>query len=566
MKNSSELFLVFFILALSFTCFLLYTALRLYQSKRFVQEWKYTRLIYIFQIVQLLLRSVSFWIICVLSSELDAGENTVFATFSLPDCLIVASYIMIFWVMLNCTRHTRIDSNYSSTGRANLIRAGRITLIILVLWLILEMLAYALMYLGVISSNSISIQQGIVSFLVSFIVAAGLITVQIKYSGLPFKSIQASKYMKTVIFITCVWTLGRIAHGVIYLIMTGSLAGGKLSNFSELVGDSKTIILIIVDLLVTELMCYYFVLDYSFFRIFVADFVDEASSADLLKKDGISMQYEFESSNDVFEVIDPKDLVIAEQKGKLGNIYFNTIDRKSIVRRIMLPRINKYVMENLHKDIEDIKKLNIENLASYNECKIFTKEVELIMEFYPLGSLFKVLHIDKKTLSLSKKIEILYKVAETLQKIHSCQRTHGHLTSSNILFSHDYEPYITDLGLEHLKKYCSLVISYSNKSAWTSPELLKDPSNVVTKAQKPDDVYSFGIIMWETLYNTEPFPGYSLPKLREMIVEQEYRPAVQSIPLKRAEELIKLCWNKFPEHRPDFKLIEKELALILNNL
>lgn len=516
--------------------------------------------------MQLLLRSVSFWIICIMAEDLDAGEKSVFTTFSLPDCLIVASYMMIFWVMLNCTRHTRIDSEYSSSAKSNLIRAGRLTLIILVLWLILELLAYALMFLGLISSNSISIQQGIVSFLVSLIVAAGLITVQIKYSGLPFKSLQSGKYMKTVIFITCIWTLGRIAHGVIYLIMTGSLSSGKLSNFNNLVSDSKTIILIIVDLLVTELMCYYFVLDYSFFRIFIANFVDESSSSDLIKKEGISMQYELESSNEVFEVVDGKDLLISGQKGKLGAMFFTGTERKSVVRRIMLPRINKYVMENLQRDIEDIMKLRIEGLAVYCECKFFSKEVEIVMDYYSCGSLFKVLHVEKKMFSLGKKVEILLRIAETFQKIHACGRIHGHLTSANILLGQDYEPFVADLGLEHFKKYCGLVNSYTNKSAWSSPELLKDPSNVVTKAQKPDDVYSFGIIMWEIFYNSEPFPGYTLTKLRQMIVEQEYKPAVEGLNIKRAEELIKLCWNKIPSHRPDFDLIEKELAMILNNL
>jgi hypothetical protein len=495
----------------------------------------------------------------------QGSENVTFTTFSLPDCLIVASYIVIFWVMLNCTRYTRIDSDCSACGGTNLRRAGMITLILLVIWLGVEVLLYSLMFLGVVSNNFISIQQGIISFLASLAVAAGLVTVQVKYSGLPFKTVQAGKYMKTVIFITCVWTLGRITHGVIYLIMTGSLTGGKLSSFGDVVADTKTIVLIIVDLLVTELVCYYFVLDYSFFRIFVDNFVDEPGHT-FLVKDGISMQVELESSNDVFEVVDGKNLLISDGKGKLGAVYFLGHEQEKVVRKISLSRINKYVLENLKNDIDELKKLSVPQIALYSDCNIYNTEIELIMEYFPIGSLFKVIHKESYSLPVSKKLLILLKISSAMKFLHSSNKCHGHLSSHNILLKFDFEPYIADLGLEHFKKYCGLINSYSNKSAWSSPEILKDPSNVVTKAQTSDDVFSFGMIIWEVIYSAEPFPGYSLNKLRETIVKEELRPRIEKLGINGMEELIKSCWNKIPEHRPDFKLIEKELNMMLNNL
>ena len=89
---------------------------------------------------------------------------------------------------------------------------------------------------------------------------------------------------------------------------------------------------------------------------------------------------------------------------------------------------------------------------------------------------------------------------------------------------------------------------------------------MVTKPQFFDDVFSFGMIMWEAMYDSEPFPGYSLSKLRETIVQEELRPRVEKLGINGIEELIKSCWNKVPEHRPEFKLIEKELSIILSNL
>ena len=188
------------------------------------------------------------------------------------------------------------------------------------------------------------------------------------------------------------------------------------------------------------------------------------------------------------------------------------------------------------------------------------------MEYFPLGSLFSVLHKSPKPLKISKKVEILHKVSPIMKSLHSQSKSHGHLTSHNILLKYDYEPFISDLGLEHFKKYCGLVNSYCNKSAWSSPEILKDPGSVVTKSQFFDDIFSYGMIISEVMYDSEPFPGYSLSKLRETIVQEELRPRVERLGINGMEELIKSCWNKAPEHRPEFKLIEKELSIILSNL
>ena len=567
MKNSAELFLTFFVLALMYSCFLVYTVLRLYQSRKFIREWKYARLIYSFQVVQLVLRSSSFWLVCVYGNTISSSEDLSFSILTMPDSLIIASFIVLFWIMITCTMYTRIESEFNEDERGKLQRAGKITLAVLVVWLTFELMLYGLLFLGVIPKDIIVLILSIWSLLTSGIVIAGVIIVQVKYSGLPFKTVQSGKYLKTVLFVTFVWTIARITHGVLYLIREDSFRSSKSSGIDEMFDSTETIILIIVDLLLTEVLCYYFILDYSFFRIFLSDVINDSHISAGFMTQGISMHEEFEAMSDFHEISMESREILSQQKGKLGILSIADTDKsKVVIRTISLQRVNKYVLENLQVDIEEINKLQIHHLVSILNCNIQKTEVDLFMPYFDLGSLYFLIHVTKYRFSTIKKLEIAQKIAKIFSRIHAAKRSHGHLTSHNILMGKGYEPYVSDLGLEHLKKFCGLVIGYTNKSAWSSPELLKDPSLVVTKSNPADDIYSFGILLWELIFNQEPFPGYSLARLKELVVEQGYRPAIEGCEVSGISELLKTCWNKDPANRPDFEFIERQLSVILNTL
>ena len=84
--------------------------------------------------------------------------------------------------------------------------------------------------------------------------------------------------------------------------------------------------------------------------------------------------------------------------------------------------------------------------------------------------------------------------------------SHGHLHPGNILVnSSKSKVRITDIGLTFLKKYCSHLIGYTNKSAYTPPEKLTSKGSVVEQANESSDVYSIGLMLWEVYAKEKPF-------------------------------------------------------------
>jgi hypothetical protein len=64
-----------------------------------------------------------------------------------------------------------------------------------------------------------------------------------------------------------------------------------------------------------------------------------------------------------------------------------------------------------------------------------------------------------------------------MQAIYEGSRVHGHLHSKNVLLDDAMRVYISDFGLFKFKKYAGIVLNYTNKTAWSSPEILAEKTS-----------------------------------------------------------------------------------------
>ena len=64
---------------------------------------------------------------------------------------------------------------------------------------------------------------------------------------------------------------------------------------------------------------------------------------------------------------------------------------------------------------------------------------------------------------------------------------------------------VSSLGLLKIKKFAGITKGYSNKSAWSSPEILSQRTNFALIQKPSDDVFSFGVLLWEIFTEEIPF-------------------------------------------------------------
>jgi serine/threonine protein kinase len=189
-------------------------------------------------------------------------------------------------------------------------------------------------------------------------------------------------------------------------------------------------------------------------------------------------------------------------------------------------------------------------------------KIYITYPYYKNGSLFDLLHVNKKTIDLRKRIDIAIKIAIGLDYLHSNGIFHYHLSSKNIYLNDDLNPKIGDYGFNNLKSLANVFLRYKNKNSYTSPELLKSNktiSNVILNDKsefQKSDIYSFGILLWELYTCTPPF-NVGLKELYQYVVVDNYRPEITKGFNQDLANLIRMCWDNDPNRRPEFsKIIE----------
>ena len=109
--------------------------------------------------------------------------------------------------------------------------------------------------------------------------------------------------------------------------------------------------------------------------------------------------------------------------------------------------------------------------------------------------------------------------------------THGSLTSHNIFldFDEDVEnPQVRlgELEMGDFKKYANMFYNYRSVSVWSPPESLKQSKKRLDPTWQMD-VYSFGMLMWEVLYEKVPFEG-QLNMAMEYVLKEDARPMINT--------------------------------------
>ncbi|NXL58013.1 RIPK2 kinase, partial [Chordeiles acutipennis] len=188
--------------------------------------------------------------------------------------------------------------------------------------------------------------------------------------------------------------------------------------------------------------------------------------------------------------------------------------------------------------------------------------VGIVTEWMNNGSLHSLIHEHQlyPELPFPLLIRILSDVAEGLHHLHSLEPAFClcSLKPSNVLLDTQYRAKITDYSLTNWRKQ-QLRSHLQNCNQRNCQDLVYLPPEILEGGlpSQEGDIYSFGILCWESLSRRKPFEGETA--LLEVLtgICRSLRPGISEkfIPSNLPERnrllhLIALCWHQELDYRP----------------
>ncbi|KAK2960519.1 putative TKL family protein kinase [Blattamonas nauphoetae] len=176
---------------------------------------------------------------------------------------------------------------------------------------------------------------------------------------------------------------------------------------------------------------------------------------------------------------------------------------------------------------------------------------------------------NKVSYTWEQKKDLLITVAKAVERIQSKSskphNLHSAISSPHILILDDGSPCLGGFGCSIRLRLLTppdeqgrSPIKIPNLS-WTPPEIIGE----LYLAAQSIDSYSFGILLYETACELEPYANISQKELIQHMLEDPIRPTIpDTLPYGTPEEVIDLiqaCWSGIPEDRPTMPEIIKQL-------
>eukprot|EP01084_Bolivina_argentea_P090841 163595_1 len=270
--------------------------------------------------------------------------------------------------------------------------------------------------------------------------------------------------------------------------------------------------------------------------------------------------------------IDPNQLTKPSDpvgQGKFGKIYDGKWNDTRVAIKEYARQIDYLhevsIIQHIH-NTNSIRNKYDHLVKPFGFCKWSQHSELLIAEFMAEGSGNNLLHSNKdtnirNTLNIADIVDILIDVSEGMRCLNSMAIIHRDLSARNLLFrkcngNKKFTVKICDFGEAEIDQ--AKTHYRRGPYLWLSPESIRQQlCNVRT------DIYSFGILCYELLVGSRPFPSTPIQVAIIEILCFSQRPNITSyshlIPLPLFV-LVQRCWQQIPEYRPrDFGDILDEL-------
>ncbi|XP_038649521.1 serine/threonine-protein kinase TNNI3K [Scyliorhinus canicula] len=199
-------------------------------------------------------------------------------------------------------------------------------------------------------------------------------------------------------------------------------------------------------------------------------------------------------------------------------------------------------------------------------CLDDPSQFAIVTQFISGGSLFSLLHEQKRIIGLQSKLIIAIDVAKGMEYLHNLTQPiiHRDLNSHNILLYEDGHAVVADFGESRflLSMDEDNMTKQPGNLRWMAPEVFTQSTRYTIKA----DVFSYALCLWELLTGEIPFAHLKPAAAAADMAYHHVRPPIgYSIP-KPISSLLISGWNAYPMERPDFSQLVTNLEECICNI
>lgn len=252
-----------------------------------------------------------------------------------------------------------------------------------------------------------------------------------------------------------------------------------------------------------------------------------------------------------FHSIDEFDLGKELGSGAFAKVFQATHRRTQAayaIKRIFMAKLCETDRTNIENELEIHSRVAHRYIVRLVDFFFEQRVVNLVLELYPLGNLYRYIHRTPLTDWQVKKV--FYQTCLGLQYLHSKQILLRDLKPENILIDQMLNVRLCDFGwatYAHDSVYCK---SKAGTFAYMSPESLRGASQT-----EKSDIWSLGVLLYELIHRREPYDGGSCTgQLLKIKTEKlVFKPGI----CEDARNLILAILRVNPDERPSIDTIFK---------